>query len=718
MMLHRTFLAAVIGVVTPIIATAQTIRGVVVDRGDVPVPGVVIQLLDEASTVVSRSLSNERGEFQVAATREGRYRLHTLRIGFRPVLSDLIPLAAGQVVTQRLVLTGVQISLDTVRVASAGVCRRLVGDTAVATFSVWEQARTALAATEASTSAGTISATTVTYERTLDPSGKRVVQQHTAVHTALVAQPWHSPPPDSLRRVGYVIVGRDSATFRAPGLDMLLSSAFIEDHCFHLVTSRDSSRIGIAFEPTSARSRVSEIRGTLWLDRVSSELRSLDFRFVNVVAKVNAGNAGGEMEFVRMANGVWAISRWSLRLSTLERRMVRPGLGGSRGPDGVIASLYVKGGELALALLGADTLWSRAPLVLRGTVVDSASDAAIPNARLTLEETGLSARTDNAGRFAISGVLPGDYLLAVQTPSLDSVSAVHEFVLAFTDSQLPLHVRVPNAPQFAAALCGTGRARAPEDELRGVVFGTIGIAGDSVPPANARVIAEWTDSAGQPLRGVATQTDARGQFRLCGVPVSTAVVLRAEVDAASAKPTDVRMMPQARFARVDLLLDRVAAREQATITAPAEWMKEFEENRKAGRGHFLTRADLQTFETRSTAAALSQLPGVQVVRGNNFHAWLATGRGVQSLLGWTTPRLETADSLAGAKAGPCYARVYLDHLEIYSGRDGERLFDLATISPDRIEAIEYYARPAESPPKYGKLNVPCGVLVIHSRVSP
>jgi hypothetical protein len=295
---------------------------------------------------------------------------------------------------------------------------------------------------------------------------------------------------------------------------------------------------------------------------------------------------------------------------------------------------------------------------------------------------------------------------------------VHEFVLAFTDSQLPLHVRVPNAPQFAAALCGTGRARAPGDELRGVVFGTIGIAGDSVPPANARVIAEWTDGAGQPLRGLATQTDARGQFRLCGVPVSTAVVLRAEVDAASAKPTDVRMMPQARFARVDLLLDRVAAREQATITAPAEWMKEFEENRKAGRGHFLTRADLQTFETRSTAAALSQLPGVQVVRGNSFHAWLATGRGVQSLLGWTTPRLETADSLAGAKAGPCYARVYLDHLEIYSGRDGERLFDLATISPDRIEAIEYYARPAESPPKYGKLNVPCGVLVIHSRVSP
>src|SRR5262245_42370765 len=52
-------------------ASAQTVRGVVVDQSATPVPGVVVQLLDSTSRVAGRALSNERGEFRVAATRAG-----------------------------------------------------------------------------------------------------------------------------------------------------------------------------------------------------------------------------------------------------------------------------------------------------------------------------------------------------------------------------------------------------------------------------------------------------------------------------------------------------------------------------------------------------------------------------------------------------------------------------------------------------------------------
>src|SRR5688572_12457287 len=80
---------------------AQTIRGTVVDRANVPVPGVVVFLVDAGNNVAARDLTNERGEFRVAASAAGAYRIRTLRIGFRPTMSPSVQLGAGQEVTQQ-----------------------------------------------------------------------------------------------------------------------------------------------------------------------------------------------------------------------------------------------------------------------------------------------------------------------------------------------------------------------------------------------------------------------------------------------------------------------------------------------------------------------------------------------------------------------------------------------------------------------------------------
>jgi hypothetical protein len=52
---------------------------------------------------------------------------------------------------------------------------------------------------------------------------------------------------------------------------------------------------------------------------------------------------------------------------------------------------------------------------------------------------------------------------------------------------------------------------------------------------------------------------------------------------------------------------------------------------------------------------------------------------------------------------------------MYGGKSREPLFDTRRVSAEQIEAIEYYAGPAETPAKYSTLNTQCGVLVIHTR---
>jgi hypothetical protein len=47
----------------------------------------------------------------------------------------------------------------------------------------------------------------------------------------------------------------------------------------------------------------------------------------------------------------------------------------------------------------------------------------------------------------------------------------------------------------------------------------------------------------------------------------------------------------------------------------------------------------------------------------------------------------------------------------------EPLFNLNSINPAQIEAIEFYASPAETPLKYSVMESQCGVLVIWTRRS-
>jgi hypothetical protein len=83
-----------------------------------------------------------------------------------------------------------------------------------------------------------------------------------------------------------------------------------------------------------------------------------------------------------------------------------------------------------------------------------------------------------------------------------------------------------------------------------------------------------------------------------------------------------------------------------------------------------------------------------------------------------TPKLDPSDVRDGAKPGLCYPQVYVDDNIIDAESTAAArspLFDLGTMSPASIEAIEVFSAPSETPAKYMKLNSPCGLVVIHTR---
>ena len=97
------------------------------------------------------------------------------------------------------------------------------------------------------------------------------------------------------------------------------------------------------------------------------------------------------------------------------------------------------------------------------------------------------------------------------------------------------------------------------------------------------------------------------------------------------------------------------------------------------------------------SSVLSSLQGVRLV-GRGTTAFVASSRGLKSING----------------QGTCLAAVYLDRVMMY-GRPGDPPFDVNSIVPDDVEAIEYYSGPAVTPLEYSTLNSRCGVLVIWTR---
>jgi hypothetical protein len=208
---------------------------------------------------------------------------------------------------------------------------------------------------------------------------------------------------------------------------------------------------------------------------------------------------------------------------------------------------------LATAIVASIAAHAAAAQTIRGTIVDSASGKGVANARVSVAGTTLQATADSLGRFTITGAPSGDQTLAIHTASLDSLSAGYSAAVNVAGATTTFAVRVPSALQIAGTACGDGYGRG------GIVLGRLKLADDSAGSLAGTVSAEWKTPGAEAPKWVSATTDTRGRFALCGVPLDTALSLRAVTDGASGQATGFRVSSAARFGRTELVLHRERA---------------------------------------------------------------------------------------------------------------------------------------------------------------
>jgi hypothetical protein len=104
-----------------------------------------------------------------------------------------------------------------------------------------------------------------------------------------------------------------------------------------------------------------DIEGTLWLDRASSELRELDFRYTNLPEDFAHTKAGGTVQFLRLSTGSWLVGSWQLRMPRGTRELVANYSGGIRGREEyrtMVTGLQFTGGAVTAVTRGTEVLFS------------------------------------------------------------------------------------------------------------------------------------------------------------------------------------------------------------------------------------------------------------------------------------------------------------------------------------------------------------------------
>jgi hypothetical protein len=238
------------------------------------------------------------------------------------------------------------------------------------------------------------------------------------------------------------------------------------------------------------------------------------------------------------------------------------------------------------------------------------------------------------------------------------------------------------------------------------------------PVANAEIAIARLD-----LRAT---TDSLGRYRLLNIPRGEHVVITRAVGfrpdtATTAFDGDETLISDVMLKPPLTALPTVAVRE-ASKPIPRGKMAAYEERKAGGIGHFLDRELLAKDDNRRVSEVLaSNVPGLSIYRGGSSKSWAASGRTASSAKCafcrvTRQEMLDAADIAAGAPLA-CYLDVYLDGAQVYnSSARATPLFNLNSLQPSEIEAIEVYTSASQIPAQYNKTSGGCGVMLIWTRI--
>jgi len=545
---------------------AQQVRGVVRDSSlAAPLPGAVVTLLDSAGTSVSRAISDASGSFVLTRTTRA-VRLRVVRIGYRP---QVVGLPAGPN-TVEIAMAKLPPMLAAVRVTDSELCPGANASTNA--VELWEQAKAGLLATVVARETKPAKMQALTYKRITTTTDERVTEQSTQLTSGYSNRPFIAPAEASFfARRGFMQEDAAGRLYSAPDADVLLDEDFAATHCFHIegADPEHPGQIGLAFAPARGRDALVDVAGVIWMDRITPQLRSLDFLYTGLEPAATRARSGGHIEFRTMENGLTFIERWRLRLATLlvaERsRDVASGIPNERRnrADFRVADLRESGGVVLAASWPDGTNWRDSLSGLTGSVVQLHLPISIPAAVVSLSGTDAETQTSSNGSFELSPVVPGRYAVVVTDTTLAEYAAPRSTKLTadiVRGRLTTIRVELPPLVDVIRDVCR--EQRMPRGTS--MIIGRVILPGATRP--SGRVLARWQANYnnGSPVtsenglgRAVAVNgaeqrvdLDDAGHFVVCGV--------------ARERPIHLRYMEGERFADTTVIT-------ADTLMHPVEW---------------------------------------------------------------------------------------------------------------------------------------------------
>jgi hypothetical protein len=513
---------------SPVPTAAQQVRGVVTEEGSaLPLGGVLVTLVPpEGDSVHAATLTDVTGAFRLAAS-PGRWRIRSEQIGYRTTYSPPFLLQSGREAVVDLVVPTEAVPLAGLDVTVGRRCTLEPDDrTGVAT--VWEAARKALSLSRWGGEVEISRFEADVWERTLDPASLEVRTERRERRSSTGARPFESASPEELAERGFV-QRTDSGTYYF-GLDerVLLSDVFLDGHCFGLESPEPgSSLVGLTFEPLARTNRV-DVKGVLWVDEETGELRRLEYSYVNLALDVDTRGLGGRVYFQRLPTGAWISRRWWIRMPVIEETRTRIPVRGRDVRRVELTGLLERGGEVLSVVThdGGRISQLDRPRV-QGVVWDSLAARPLSGAEVFLAGTGYRDVTDEHGHFLIVAS-QGDFQLSFRHPLLDTLGLepAPRTVAMRPGVVRQARLSVPARETLLAAECSE---RGPV-----LVVGTVRSRGGR-PLAGAEVRLAWRGARDR-LERRQVRAGARGSFTFCDAPARTTLWARALLLGATSEP--------------------------------------------------------------------------------------------------------------------------------------------------------------------------------------
>jgi hypothetical protein len=550
---------------------AQGLRVRLIDEeAHQPLAGALVSALNAAGASGPAVLSSADGIATVRVPDSAPHRLLIRRIGFAPVTTEPVaaPVQPAQVVDVVVVVQ--RITLSTVRVTANQSCSDQTVSPSLGAQAAWTAVRTALEASTLTRDQRLVTTAALSFRRQLGIDGK-VQFVDTTLRGRSGERPFFAPAPAVLERDGYYRKHDDGTEdYSAPDEPVLLSEGFARLHCVSVASKvrHDSTgtEIALAFVPRD-RSGRPDIRGVIWVDSATSELRRIDFEYVRISFPAPADSIGGSVQFTHLASGAWIVSSWVLRMPRW--RVV------SRRSAAVVLDRYEEIGGSASVVRELTTPGANVPRSIVGSVFDSVAQRPLSGARVHLADLGREVVADSMGAFRFDSVGVGVHTVWADHSTLDTLgiyslgARVDVTPQAVTDVALA----VPSFATLWQRACGADLAPREGD---GFVFGRLTYGNSARAQSGATIEASWrprgADGAGrsEPAVRRTASPDSSGSYAICGIPGQQTVTLSASAADTMTIPVSFRIEP-AGIARRDFTLPSGTAIEQivADVSAAA-----------------------------------------------------------------------------------------------------------------------------------------------------